>query len=677
MRFKCFFVLLCALGISHGLNAQTHPCDSLGQRPATAFPVCGSDTFVQKSVPSCYNNVIPIVPPCPNDGNVYRDLNPYWYKFTCFTSGTLGFVIKPNNSQDDYDWQLFDITGREPNDIYTTPSLAISGNWSGEPGTTGASSAGTQLMVCGSISGGAYRPLFSSMPSIIQGHQYLLMISHFTGDQQSGYQLYFTGGTASITDPKLPALQSARASCDGTIVTVVMNKKMKCNTLAANGSDFTVSGGYTVTAATGAGCSNSFDLDTVLLTLSTPMTPGNYTVTIHTGTDNTTLLDNCDRNITDGSNIPLAVLPIQPTPMDSLTTPKCAPRTLQLVFKKNIRCSSIAADGSDFTVTGPSPVTVSGASGVCSNGVSGIITVTLAAPVVHQGTYQLTLKTGTDGNTIIDECGQETPAGSFLRFSVKDTVSADFTYNVSLGCEEDIIDFFHDGAHGVDQWLWSFDTSGTSTEQNPRKGFTQFGDKKITLIVSNGFCSDTVTHTVPLDNQLIAAFTASYEICPEDPAVFTNYSVGDIKTWSWNFGDGTTSNEKSPPPKHYPVTGRETWYTVSLIVLNNAGCYDTVSRKIKVLKTCFIAVPSAFTPNGDGNNDYLYPLNAYKADNLEFKVYNRLGQLVFQTTDWTTRWDGRIGSRLQSAGVYVWTLQYTDRDSGKRIFQKGTTILVR
>jgi gliding motility-associated-like protein len=116
---------------------------------------------------------------------------------------------------------------------------------------------------------------------------------------------------------------------------------------------------------------------------------------------------------------------------------------------------------------------------------------------------------------------------------------------------------------------------------------------------------------------------------------------------------------------------------VSLIVLNNAGCYDTVSRKIKVLKTCFIAVPSAFTPNGDGNNDYLYPLNAYKADNLEFKVYNRLGQLVFQTTDWTTRWDGRIGSRLQSAGVYVWTLQYTDRDSGKRIFQKGTTILVR
>ncbi len=129
---------------------------------------------------------------------MYRDLNPYWYKFTCFTAGTLGLVIAPNNSGDDYDWEIFDITGHDPNDVYTVPSLAIAGDWSGETGNTGASSAGTGIMVCGSITGGPYRPLFSSMPVLSQGHQYLLMISHFTGDQQSGYKLYFTGGTASI-----------------------------------------------------------------------------------------------------------------------------------------------------------------------------------------------------------------------------------------------------------------------------------------------------------------------------------------------------------------------------------------------------------------------------------------------------------------------------------------------
>ncbi|MBS1566147.1 MAG: gliding motility-associated C-terminal domain-containing protein, partial [Bacteroidetes bacterium] len=622
------------------LCAQTHPCDSLGQRPTTAFPVCGSDTFVQTSVPQCYNNSIPLVPPCPNDGNVYRDLNPYWYKFTCFTAGTLGLTIQPNNPGDDYDWQIWDITGHDPNDVYTDKSLTISFNWSGETGTTGASAAGTQAMVCGSTGGGQVRPLFSSMPTLIKDHQYLLMISHFLGDQQSGYKLSFGGGTASITDPKLPALVDAKASCDGYTVTVVTNKKMKCNTLAGNGSDFTVNG-YTITGATGAGCSAGFDTDTILLKLSAPMTPGNYNVTMHIGTDNTTLLDNCNRDIPNGSSVPLAVLPVQPTPMDSLTPPKCAPQTISLVFKKNIKCSSIEPQGSDFVITGPSPVTVTSATGNCSNGVTGTITLHLASPVVNKGTYQVTLQRGTDNNTIIDECGQETPAGATLSFTVQDTVSAEFTYSVAMGCKQDTVNFRHDGAHDVNQWFWQFDTSGTSTLQNPQKIFSVFGNKPITLTVSNGFCRDSSTQVVNLDNQLTAAFYAPLESCPEDAVTFTDQSVGKIVSWYWSFGDSTNSLQQNPPPKHYPITGRESWYTAYLIVRNTA-CADTSTRKIKIYKTCYIAVPSAFTPNGDGNNDYLYPLNAYKADHLEFKVFNRLGQLVFQTTDWTIHWDGRV-----------------------------------
>ena len=78
-------------------------------------------------------------------------------------------------------------------------------------------------------------------------------------------------------------------------------------------------------------------------------------------------------------------------------------------------------------------------------------------------------------------------------------------------------------------------------------------------------------------------------------------------------------------------------YPAALIVKNNIGCFDTAQTNIKVFYNCYIAVPSAFTPNGDGLNDYLYPLNAYKADNLEFRVYNRWGQLVFETKDWTKK----------------------------------------
>ena len=88
-------------------------------------------------------------------------------------------------------------------------------------------------------------------------------------------------------------------------------------------------------------------------------------------------------------------------------------------------------------------------------------------------------------------------------------------------------------------------------------------------------------------------------------------------------------------------------------------------------------MPSAFTPNGDGKNDYLFPNNALKADNLEFRIYNRMGQLVFQTKDWTRKWDGNINGIHQDTGVYAWLLSFVRHDTGEKVFMKGTTVLIR
>src|SRR5690606_388894 len=106
----------------------------------------------------CGNRKVP--GPCGNED--LTDKNPYWYKFTCYTAGTLGFLITPANLGDDYDWQLFDMTGKKPEAVYTDKSLFVACNWSGEPGKTGASAAGASLSVCG----GFGRPLFSSMPTL-------------------------------------------------------------------------------------------------------------------------------------------------------------------------------------------------------------------------------------------------------------------------------------------------------------------------------------------------------------------------------------------------------------------------------------------------------------------------------------------------------------------------------
>jgi gliding motility-associated-like protein len=114
-----------------------------------------------------------------------------------------------------------------------------------------------------------------------------------------------------------------------------------------------------------------------------------------------------------------------------------------------------------------------------------------------------------------------------------------------------------------------------------------------------------------------------------------------------------------------------------LIVTNNIGCSDTAVQIVKVVGNCYIAVPNAFTPNNDGLNDYLYPLNAYKATGLIFKVYNRFGQVLFSTTNWTNKWDGTFKGQGADPGTYVWILQYTNKDTGKRVEQRGSTILIR
>ncbi len=668
--------------VSLSLRAQT--CTTLGQTPATAFPVCGSSVFVQDSVPLCNDGSI-AVPGCdPSAG--YTAINPYWYKFTCFKSGTLALLINPTNSGDDYDWQLYDVTGQPLSAVYSDVNLVVADNWSGVEGNTGTSPTATASSECASSGGPPYTtpPPFSTLPNLIQGHNYLLLVSHFSGSGQSGYQLSFNGGTASITDTVPPAIANVNAICL-SVIGVKLNKNMTCASLTAAGSEFNITPavpGVQVVSAVGNSCSSGFDMDSITLTLSGDLPVGNYTLTAVNGTDGNTLLDVCGAAVPVGEALNFKVIPPQPTLMGTLLAPGCAPNVLKLVFNgpSPIQCASIAADGSDFAVTGSSAVTVVGASGVCDmSGLTDSILVQLSAPIKTAGSYQLTLQQGDDGNTLVNFCGLSTPLAS-VPFTTNDTVSAAaFSGKIEWGCKQDTIAYTYPSEDGVNQWLWVFNGSDTSQVQDPPLLiYPLSGNESVSLAVSNGVCRDSTQAVFALDNAIQAKFEGPMMQCPKDPSQFVNNSTGSwITTWSWNFGDGTTNDQQVPPDHLFPLTGEETIYTVTLVVSDSLGCTDTARQKVDVLKSCFIAVPGAFTPNGDGVNDYLYPLNALKAADLQFRVYNRWGQMVFETTNWLNKWDGTMGGHPQPAGVYVWTLAYTDSDTGKRIFQKGTSILIR
>ena len=657
-----------------GAAVYSQPCTTIGQTPTTAFPVCGTTTFRQNTVPLCATNDL-YVPGC-TDGAQYQNKNPFFYKFTCYVSGTLGFIITPLAANEDYDWQLYDITGKSPDAIFTDTTIVVSGNWAGTYGPTGASASGVGYIQCASFPGDNL-PTFARMPNLIAGHEYLLMISHFT-DTQSGYDLSFGGGTAVITDPLAPHLLNAKPDCDGQKITVKLNKKLRCNSLTASGSEFSLLPASTtiVNAATFT-CSSGFDFDSIVLTLAAPLATGNYQLVINNGSDGNTLRDFCDALIPQGEQVPFYYAAPAPVFADSIGRVGCAPDSLKLYFPKKIVCSSIAPNGSDFSVSGPTPVTVSSAFGNCVNDKTDYVIIKFSSPIYTQGNYLLTLKAGDDGTVLLDECNQEAPIQT-LPFTTADTVSALFTYSTNLGCESNTLTFSHDGAHNVNSWNWTFNNGPKATTQTHQISFPSGSTNNVELIVSNGVCKDTATETIVFNNEVNADFDMIDIMCPEDSLKVINNSTGQIDSYLWQFDMIGTSTQQDPPPFLWPQNNRQSYYTVKLIVFNNSiGCTDTAKRSLTVLNNCFIGVPTAFTPNGDGLNDFFWPHNALKADNLDFKVYNRWGQLVFHSRDWRQKWDGKINGQLQSTGMYVWMLSYTHRDTGQKVFQKGTVVLIR
>jgi len=675
VKFDYRHIVPLIFAITIYLTGEGQTCTTLGQNPTTAFPVCGTTIFDQKIVPFCGGRSVPT--PC-TDKAGYSDINPFWYKFTCYASGKFAFTITPINSNDDYDWELFDITGHDPMEVYTNSNLIISANWSGMYGPTGAGNSGVKWFECASpaING---NPTFSTMPDLIAGHNYILLVSNFS-PSQVGYNLSFQGGTASIIDPVTPIIAKGHAVCDGTQILLMLNKKVLCNSISSDGTDFNISGttSNSIASTTGRGCTVSFDTDTLELTLQNILTPGTYTVTSKIGTDQNTLLDNCGNQLAVGLTESINFTTALPTPMDSIRPIVCIQDTLQLVFSRPMKCSSISMDGSNFYITGPSSVNIKSAQGVCSSGLSDIIQVILSSPIKTNGNYQLHLQNGSNGNSIINECGQPTPIGSIINFSIQNVTTADFTYQIDIGCKYDTLNLFHDANNGANQWNWTLNNSNNSVLQNPIFKLNKFGIFHTVLTVTNGFCIDSSVVNLNLpDHTVKAGFTISDTLCLNDSLMVIDNSSSNTISWKWSFGNNLTSNLKQPVGIYFPANGNQNQYLVVEVVQNEFNCSDTSFKNVFVLPNCYIDVPTGFTPNGDGLNDYLYPLNAFKARNLSFKVYNRYGQIIYESNDWHEKWDGRLNGELQPSGTYVWTLDYTNRDTGKVFHLKGTTVLIR
>ncbi len=112
-------------------------------------------------------------------------------------------------------------------------------------------------------------------------------------------------------------------------------------------------------------------------------------------------------------------------------------------------------------------------------------------------------------------------------------------------------------------------------------------------------------------------------------------------------------------------------------VFDANGCFSDDEVVVRIFKTGpEIFVPSAFTPNSDGKNDILRPIMAGISQLTYFRIYNRWGQLLFSTTEIGKGWDGMYNGSPQPSNTYVFTAEGIDY-TGKTVFRKGTTVLIR
>ncbi len=114
----------------------------------------------------------------------------------------------------------------------------------------------------------------------------------------------------------------------------------------------------------------------------------------------------------------------------------------------------------------------------------------------------------------------------------------------------------------------------------------------------------------------------------------------------------------------------------TVIVKDLAGCtgYDTV--KIKAFNGVTYYVPNAFSPNGDGTNDIFRPVPVGIVSTDFFRIFNRYGQLIFETSQITGGWDGNFKGKPQPSGNYIWMLKGKG-SNGSSIEMKGNVVLIR
>ena len=236
---------------------------------------------------------------------------------------------------------------------------------------------------------------------------------------------------------------------------------------------------------------------------------------------------------------------------------------------------------------------------------------------------------------------------------------------------------------------WVFGDGSTSANNcSPSHTFNTSGTYtgKLTVTSPDGCTTDSTLQNIIVYNPPKADFSFSpnkYFLPANGPVLFNNQST-NASSYLWMFGDSNSSTEKNTS-NSYSAVGE---YPITLIASSDKGCTDTLEKTIMVKERGSIEFPTAFIPNKEGPNGGKYDIANIKNDiffpkyksikEYRLMIFNRWGELIFESADVNMGWDGYYRGALCQADVYVWKAELKFEDKENDLYEKsGSVTLLR
>lgn len=262
-----------------------------------------------------------------------------------------------------------------------------------------------------------------------------------------------------------------------------------------------------------------------------------------------------------------------------------------------------------------------------------------------------------------------------LPYSVNTPPIADFTDGII--CTNDPFIFQNNSTFpqsNLQSVLWDFGDGNTSTNTDPSHIFTVPGIYDVVLTV---YSAEGCEHSITKQIEALPAPTADFS-GPENPlaltdSAFFNNLSSNYTNLEWNFGDGNTNKIDVDPSHLYQSRGT---FNVILIV-DDGVCSDTAMQPVTIFSELIAYIPNAFSPNDDGLNDTFIPItNASVDDFVTLQIFNKWGELIYQSSDLNKGWNGNYKGKEVQNDVYLWTLIYA-QDNGDTKDLKGKVSVIR